>query len=125
MVARGVDGVKFAAPLALNIVVTEKTDDHERKSQSHADHVLAALADRQHGVVAVWQLLAIGLGEGAIRYRAKVGRLHRIHHGVYAVGYRKLTRQGHRMAAVLAYGPDAVLSHRSGRRALGDRPSLL
>jgi very-short-patch-repair endonuclease len=105
--------VKFAAPLALNIVVTEKTDDHERKSQSHADHVLAALADRQHGVVAVWQLAAIGLGEGAIRYRAKVGRLHRIHHGVYAVGYRKLTRQGHRMAAVLAYGPDAVLSHRS------------
>jgi very-short-patch-repair endonuclease len=94
-------------------VATEKTDDYERTSQSQHDWAVAALADRQHGVVAVWQLLAIGLGEGAIRYRAKVGRLHRIHQGVYAVGYRKLTRQGHRMAAVLACGPDAVLSHRS------------
>jgi very-short-patch-repair endonuclease len=113
MLPRTPDGVRFAALEALNFVATEKTDDSGRKPQSHHDHVVATLADRQHGVVASWQLTAIGLGEGAIRYRAKAGRLHRIHRGVYAVGYRKLTRQGHRMAAVLAYGPDAVLSHRS------------
>jgi len=94
-------------------MTTEKTDDHGRKPQSHHDQAIAALAERQHGVVASWQLTAIGLGEGEIRYRVKVGRLHRIHRGVYAVGYRKISRQAHRMAAVLAYGPDAVLSHRS------------
>ncbi len=75
------------------------------------DHAIAALAERQQGVVAIWQLLALGLGTDAIQYRASIGRLYRIHRGVYAVGHRKLTPQGHRMAAVLAYGPDAVLSH--------------
>jgi hypothetical protein len=74
---------------------TEKTDDYERKPQSHPDMRIAALADRQHGVVATWQLVATQLGEGAIRYREKVGRLHRIHRGVYAVGHRKLTPNGH------------------------------
>jgi predicted transcriptional regulator of viral defense system len=77
------------------------------------DRLIAELADRQHGVVATWQLLTLGLTHDDIGYRAQTGRLHRIYRGVYAVGHRKLTRQGHRMAAVLAYGPDAVLSHRS------------
>ncbi len=77
------------------------------------ERAIAALAERQHGVVATWQLLELGLGADAIQYRVSIGRLHRIHHGVYAVGHRTLTRQGHRMAAVLAYGPNAVLSHRS------------
>jgi very-short-patch-repair endonuclease len=92
-----------------------KTDNSCRKGQSHAarEREIADLAARQHGVVAVWQLTALGFTYREIRYRATVGRLHRIHHGVYAVGYSKLTPKGHRMAAVLAYGPDAVLSHRS------------
>ena len=62
------------------------------------DRLIAELADRQHGVVATWQLVALGLTHDDIGYRAQSGRLHRIHRGVYAVGYRKLTRQGHRMA---------------------------
>lgn len=74
---------------------------------------MADLADRQHRVVAVWQLTELGFTHREIQYRARIGRLHRIHRGVYAVGYRTLTPKGHRMAAVLAYGPDAVLSHRS------------
>ncbi len=96
-------------------MATEKSREYGGKSQSHReiDREIAALADRQHGVVAVWQLLELGLGRDAIQYRRSVGRLHRIHHGAYAVGYRTLTRHGHWMAAVLAYGPDAVLSHRS------------
>ncbi len=77
------------------------------------DRLIAALAERQHGVVAVWQLLELGLSRGAIQYRVSIGRLHLVHRGVYAVGHRKLTRHGHWMAAVLAYSPDAVLSHRS------------
>lgn len=90
----------------------EKTGNYSRKTQPD-DREIAALADRQHGVVATWQLTALGLTYDDIRYRARIGRLHRIHRGVYAVGYRTLTPKGHRMAAVLAYGPDAVLSHRS------------
>jgi very-short-patch-repair endonuclease len=92
-----------------------KSDNSCRKSQPHAarEREIADLAARQHGVVAVWQLTALGFTYREIRYRATIGRLHRIHRGVYAVGYATLTPKGHRMAAVLAYGPDAVLSHRS------------
>jgi predicted transcriptional regulator of viral defense system len=89
-----------------------KTGNYSRKRGPH-DGLIAELAERQHGVVATYQLLAFGMTYDDVRYRASIGRLHRIHRGVYAVGYLKLTRQGHRMAAVLAYGPDAVLSHRS------------
>ena len=46
-------------------------------------------------------------------HRLRCGRLHRIHRGVYAVGHRKLTRRGRWMAAVLAGGRGAALSHRS------------
>jgi very-short-patch-repair endonuclease len=41
------------------------------------------------------------------------GWIVRVLQGVYAVGYRPLTRQGEWMAALLAMGPGAVLSHRS------------
>ena len=96
-------------------MASEKSDNYWVKAQSEraTDWLIAELAERQHGVVASWQLSALGIGRRAIQYRLTVGRLHRIHRGVYAVGYRRLTRKGHRMAAVLAHGPDAVLSHRS------------
>jgi very-short-patch-repair endonuclease len=47
------------------------------------------------------------------RQRVKVGSLHRIHAGVYAVGHRHDSPEGRFMAAVLACGPGSVLSHRS------------
>jgi len=90
----------------------DKSREYRGKSQSH-DREIAALADRQHGVVAAWQLVALGISHDAVLRRAAAGRLHRIYHGVYAVGYSKLTPKGHRMAAVLAYGPEAVLSHQT------------
>jgi len=49
----------------------------------------------------------------AISERARSGRLHRIHRGVYAVGHRGLSLHGRFMAAVLACGEGAVLSHGS------------
>jgi very-short-patch-repair endonuclease len=64
-------------------------------------------------VIAREQLAEIGLSPDAIDYRVAVGRLHRVHQGVYAVGHRVLTRSGRWMAAVLACGPDAALSHAS------------
>jgi hypothetical protein len=75
--------------------------------------MIAEIAERQHGVVARWQLLRLGLGRGAIARRLEAERLHLVHRGVYAVGHRRITQMGWWMAAVLACGPDAVLSHRS------------
>src|SRR3712207_6216201 len=77
------------------------------------DRRIAALAHRQHGVVARRQLAEVGLGRGAIDHRLGCGRLLVVHRGVYAVGYRRMTRQARWMAAVLAAGPGAVLSHRA------------
>jgi hypothetical protein len=68
---------------------------------------------RGHGVVATRQLAALGLTRDAAAKRARAGRLHRLHRGVYAVGHPILTANGHRMAAVLACGPGAALSHAS------------
>ena len=73
---------------------------------------MAELATRQHGVVARRQLVAAGLGRGAIAEWVRKKRLHRIHHGVYAVGHRRVSRLGRWTAGVLACGPGAVLSHR-------------
>jgi predicted transcriptional regulator of viral defense system len=74
---------------------------------------LARLAAPQHGVVTIAQLLAAGLDRNAIKYRRRVGRLHLLHRGVYAVGHRPPSPLAAAIAAVLACGPDAVLSHRS------------
>jgi Protein of unknown function (DUF559)/Transcriptional regulator, AbiEi antitoxin len=84
---------------------------------------VAALAARQHGVVSLAQLEALGLGARGAQHRASRGHLHRIHRGVYAVGHPLLTADGVRMAAVLACGPGAVCSHRSAAAAWGLRPT--
>lgn len=81
-----------------------------------ADRAIATLADRQHGVVARRQLLAIGIGSRAIDERVGRGRLHLVHRGVYAVGHTVLGPCGLWMGAVLASGAHALLSHRSAGR---------
>jgi hypothetical protein len=77
------------------------------------DVLLARLAANQHGVVSLDQLRALGISSDAISRRVHAGRLHRIYRGVYAVGHPRLTHEGRWMAAVLACGSGAVLSHRS------------
>ena len=72
------------------------------------------MAERQHGLITLPQLQSLGLGRSGVSRRARSGRLHRIHRGVYAVGRPHLTQHGHWMAATLACGPRAVVSHRSG-----------
>jgi very-short-patch-repair endonuclease len=74
---------------------------------------LARLATRQHGVVALFQLRDLGFGDEAIKTRLVGGLLHHIHEEVYAVGHTRLSRRGMWWAAVLAYGPGTVLSHRT------------
>lgn len=78
-----------------------------------ADAVVAEIAAGQHGVITVKQLATAGLGRMAVSERSQVGRLHRVHRGVYAVGHRGLSLHGRFMAAVLACGEGAVLSHSS------------
>lgn len=87
------------------------------------DRCLAELAYEQYGVVGRGQLLESGLTEEAIEGRLRAGRLHRIHAGVYAVGHRMTSREGRWMAAVLASGPEAVLSHWSAAALWMIRPN--
>jgi hypothetical protein len=80
---------------------------------------MAALAGQQHGVVARWQLARFGMTARMVERRIERGALHVVHRGVYAVGHRSLTVEGRWMAAVLAFGPEAVLSHRSAGQLWG------
>jgi len=77
------------------------------------------LAGRQHGVVTRQQLFALGFSKRAIENRVKRGRLHVVAHGVYAVGWPELTEKRRWMAAVLACGEAAMLSHRSAAALWG------
>jgi very-short-patch-repair endonuclease len=77
------------------------------------DALIARIAANQHGVVSLVQLERAGIHERGRLRRVQAQRLHRIHRGVYAVGHRGLSTEGIWMAAVLACGPDAVLSHTS------------
>ncbi len=80
-----------------------------------------ALAAEQHNVVSLAQLVSIGFTESAVWKAVRAGRLYRIHQGVYAVGRADLTARGHWMAAVLACGPGAVLSHAAAAALHGIR----
>jgi hypothetical protein len=77
------------------------------------------MARRQHGVVTRAALLELGFGPRSIEHRVGSGCLHLISRGVYAVGRPDLTSKGRWMAAVLACGDDAVLSHRSAAQLWG------
>jgi hypothetical protein len=75
----------------------------------------------RHCVITFDQLRALGLSADEIDYRADVGRLHRKYTEVFAVGRPDLPLDGVFLAAVLACGPDAILSHRSALRKWGLR----
>jgi Transcriptional regulator, AbiEi antitoxin len=80
---------------------------------------LAALAARQHGVVSRGQLHKLGMSDSAIRQGLRAGRLHRVFHGVYAVGHSRIGERGRMLAATLVCGDGAVVSHRSAATLLG------
>jgi hypothetical protein len=85
------------------------------------DRETAGLARRQHGVIATRQLVEFGLSQQAVSHRVSVGRLHRVHHGVYAVAHRA------RHPRTLDGGGAGVRTGRGaepcrGRRAVGHPP---
>lgn len=88
---------------------------------------IAALATRQHGVVSRAQLRGLGLSDGVIDYRLDAGSLQPLFRGVFAVGHRAIGRHGLMLAAVLASGDGAVVSHATAAELLGlwDRRPVL
>jgi len=92
-----------------------------RERATHSE--IAAIAERQGGVVARRQLVALGLSAAAIDHRLRSGRLHSVHRGVYSVGHRVLGVTGRRWAAVLACGDGAALAGVSAAAAYEIRRS--
>jgi predicted transcriptional regulator of viral defense system len=86
---------------------------HFSAHQLGVSQAIGQLAVAQNGVVTLEQLEGLGLSRRAIHDRERTGRLHRIHQAVYSLTPSVMTQRGKFMAAVLACGPDAVLSHRS------------
>jgi very-short-patch-repair endonuclease len=82
------------------------------KKQERRHRPLLELATRQHGVVSTQQLKAVGYGRNSASKANSVGRLQRLHRGVYAVGHERLTWNGRCSGAVLAVRP-SVASHLS------------
>jgi hypothetical protein len=89
------DGVEFSA----------------RQRGRHGE--VARLCHEQNGVITLSQLEEQGLTVQAVHERLVAGRLHRIHQRVYSLTPDVMTQRGKFMAAVLACGPGAALSHRS------------
>jgi very-short-patch-repair endonuclease/predicted transcriptional regulator of viral defense system len=83
----------------------------ESRSHHPTDLEIERFARRRHGVLTVAELARLGLSGRAVRDRAAKGRLHRIHNGIYAA--TPPTEKGRWVAALLACGPRAVLSHTS------------
>jgi very-short-patch-repair endonuclease len=78
-----------------------------------------ALADGQLGVVTRGQLRELGLSDGSIHRWERSGRIRRVFRGVYSVGGTAIGERGRILAAALASGRGAVVSHRSAAFLLG------
>lgn len=87
-------------------------DKGRERSRIGRHDELAELAKRQHGVVSIRQLTGpLGYSKAAVHRAVNAGRLHQIYRGVFAVGHTNLSLHAHCLAAVLACGPNALLSH--------------
>lgn len=84
-----------------------------------SEHDLLDLASRQHGLVERHQLFGLGYSEKAIRHRVARGRLVRAQPGVYRLGGAPETREQRLLAACLAAGADAAVSHRAAAHEWG------
>ena len=84
---------------------------------------LVRLAEQQYGVVSRDQMRRLGFKESAIDRRLRAHQLHEVWNGVYSLGHRVIPREGRWLAAVLASGPHAVLSHWSAAALWMIRPN--
>jgi hypothetical protein len=93
--------------------------ERRRKALAQRERDLSALARRQHGVLSRRQLIAGGLSRRSIDRRVESGRLGIVHRNVYAMSAGRIDSRGEWMAAVLACGDGALLSHRSAAALWG------
>jgi predicted transcriptional regulator of viral defense system len=98
------------APLHAGSKSAEISPETARQAGRRSDRALRELAGEQHGVLTLDQIEAAGLSPRAVCDRVASGRLRRVHAGIYAVD--RLDARGRWIAAVLACGAGAVLSHR-------------
>ena len=93
--------------------------DIRRQCNSHGlDRAIFELARRQHGVFGRAQAVQLGLSAEAIDHRVRAGRLQLVRRAVYGLGPLQ-SKLAHWMAAALAGGPGAVVSHRSAAELWG------
>jgi len=99
----------------------------EKLGSTDRERAIVDLVARQQGVVTHAQLVEIGVGRRTLDRWLTSGRLRIMHRNVYGFGPRPLTKRGKWLAAVLAMGPGAFLSHESAAalwRLAGDRPKV-
>jgi very-short-patch-repair endonuclease len=89
------------------------------RGKGGADGSASWVAERQLGLITTRQLIAAGISRDAITTRCRRGTLHRVHHGVYAFGAAILLPGARELAAVLACGESALVSHRSAAALWG------
>jgi very-short-patch-repair endonuclease len=94
------------------------------RPQLHTSEVERRFAASQHAVASRAQLLTAGISGGAIKHCLETGRWRAMHRGVYLLGPVPLTRSPE-MAAALAGGPDAYVSHEHGGHLHGFMPPPL
>lgn len=90
-----------------------------RNRQGERWRTIAQIAARQHGVVSRGQLRGTGLTEGAIKQGVVAGRLYPLFRSTFAVGHPRRDRHHRLVAAVLACGEGAVISHGTAAALLG------
>jgi len=94
-------------------------DERSRDGRPRYTAEVRELAERQHGMIARWQCIRIGLTNGQVNRRIENERFVPVRRGVYSLGHRPVGNYGKWMSAVLSCGPDAVLSHRSAAALWG------
>lgn len=108
------DKRRTGLPLPVPLDVLRAISDERRADGGDPrslDVVRSRLATRQEGVVGVRQLLVLGLSRDQVAWRVRTGALIPRFRGVYAVGHTALSFRAHCIAALLAVGDDAALSH--------------
>ncbi len=83
------------------------------------DRLVSWVAEQQLELITTRQLNLVGLHSEAIARRCRNGQLHRVHLGVYLAGPRIWQPGGRELAAVLAVGDCAIVSHRSAAEIWG------
>ena len=80
---------------------------------SGIDEIIGWFTSRQHGLVARWQLQQAGVSDALLDQRLRRGQLVPVHPGVYRHPAAPFTQDTRWLAAVLAGGEGAVLTHQA------------